>query len=83
MTIDAEKSPFFVSKLSIQTLPTIVCFIDGVACDRVIGFEELGGEDQFPTLLLTRRLVNAGVLKALNDAERGVMKVSKGKGGRI
>ena len=45
MTIDAEKSPFFVSKLSIQTLPTIVCFIDGVACDRVIGFEELGGED--------------------------------------
>ena len=59
-------------------LPTIVCFIDGIAVDRVIGFEELGGTDEFPTLIMTRRLISAGVLKALNRKERGEMKMRKG-----
>jgi hypothetical protein len=36
-------------------LPTIVCFIDGVARDRVVGFEELGANDEFKTIELTRR----------------------------
>ena len=63
-------------------LPTVVCFIDGVAVDRVVGFEELGGSDEFPTLILTRRLISAGVLKALNKKEKGEMKISKGKKGR-
>lgn len=69
--IDAEKCTFFVTKLSIQTLPTIVCFMDGIAIDRVVGFEELGGKDEFPTLLLTRKLVNCGCIKALTKAEKG------------
>ena len=80
--IDAEKCPFFVSKLAVQMLPTIVCFIDGIAVDRVVGFEEIGGVDDFPTLLMTRRLISAGVLKALNSKERGDMKISKGKNRR-
>ena len=66
MSINAEKCPFFVAKLQVQVLPTIVCFMDGIAIDRIVGFEELGGKDDFPTILLSRRLVNAGVLKALN-----------------
>ena len=36
--MDAEKAPFFIQKLQIQVLPTIVCFIDGIAVDRVVGF---------------------------------------------
>lgn len=48
--LNAEKAPFFIQKLAIQVLPTIVCFIDGVATDRVVGFEELGSRDDFPTL---------------------------------
>ena len=28
-------------------LPSIVCFINGVAKDRVVGFSELGGVDDF------------------------------------
>lgn len=71
MSINAEKCPFFVAKLQIQVLPTIVCFMDGIAIDRIVGFEELGGKDEFPTLLLARRLVNSGVCKALDQAERG------------
>ena len=45
--LDAEKSPFFITKLAVRMLPTVVCFVDGVAKDRVVGFEELGGKDDF------------------------------------
>jgi thioredoxin-like negative regulator of GroEL len=55
LCLNAEKAPFFIQKLAIRTLPTIVCFIDGVARDRVVGFEDLGGKDEFDTIVLTRR----------------------------
>jgi len=60
--IDAEKSPFFVSKLQIRTLPTVLIFHDGVNKDRITGFEELGGEDEFPTRTLEVRLHTAGAI---------------------
>ena len=41
--MDAERCPFFINKLQIQMLPTIIMFIDGVAADRITGFDELGG----------------------------------------
>lgn len=77
--IDAEKCPFFVAKLQIQMLPTIISFIDGIAVDRVIGFEELGGNDEFPTIILTRRLIAGGCLLSKNDKEAGKIKINKGK----
>ena len=70
-SLDAEKAPFFVTKLQIQVLPTIICFYNGVATDRVVGFEELGGKDEFPELLLVRRLINSGCLDASNKKEKG------------
>ena len=60
-------------------LPTIISFIDGVAVDRVIGFEELGGIDEFPTLVLVRRLISGGCLLAKDDKEAGKIKITKGK----
>ena len=60
-------------------LPTMICFIDGVATDRIVGFSELGNKDDFPTLALTRRLIRAGVLKALNKEESGMINIRKGK----
>lgn len=50
--------------------------MDGVAFDRITGFEELGGKDEFPTLLLTRKLVKSGCLKALNNDEVGGMAIN-------
>lgn len=76
--IDAEKCPFFVEKLMIQMLPTIILFENGVAIDRIIGFEELGGQDDFPMMNLIRRLVTGGVLIPKNNTESGVMKMRKG-----
>ena len=58
-------------------LPTVICFMDGVTFDRVVGFEELGGRDDFPTLLLTRKLVKTGCLKALTKEEKGEMRITK------
>ena len=75
--INAEKCPFFIAKLQIQVLPTVICFMDGVSFDRIVGFEELGGKDEFPTLLLTRRLVKTGCIKALNKQEKGGMKICR------
>jgi len=80
MKLDAEKCPFFIAKLQVQMLPTIISFIDGVAVDRIIGFEELGGQDEFPTLVLTRRLIEGGCLSALDRKERGEIKISKKNG---
>ena len=73
--LDAEKAPFFIAKLQIQVLPTIICFFNGVAVDRVVGFEELGGKDEFPELLLVRRLINSGCLDALNKKEKGEISI--------
>lgn len=60
--IDAEKAPFFVGKLQIRTLPTVLIFHDGVNKDRIVGFDELGGEDEFPTRTLELRLHQAGAI---------------------
>lgn len=76
--LDAEKSPFFIQKLQVQVLPTIVCFADGIAVDRLVGFEDMGNKDDFPTVLLTRRLIKGGILKALNNQERGQINLKKG-----
>ena len=58
-------------------LPTIVCFIDGVAVDRIVGFSDMGNKDEFPTLVMTKRLIKTGVLKALSKEEAGRMNIRK------
>jgi len=77
--IDAEKCPFFVTKLQVKVLPTIISFIDGIAVDHIIGFEELGGQDDFPQMIMIRRLIAGGCLIAKNDKEAGKIKITKGK----
>ena len=80
MRLDAEKAPFFINKLAIKVLPTMITFIDGVKSDEIVGFEELGGQDDFPTINLTRRLVRTGILTAKGRQEKGHIKIKKGKG---
>lgn len=66
--IDAEKAPFFVKKLNVQVLPTILLFKDfGKMCDRLTGFEELGGRDDFTTAELEARLRKSGIMKQLKQ----------------
>lgn len=63
ISINVENAPFLVVKLKIQVLPCVLCFIDGVSSDRIVGFEGLGYKpDSFTLQELENRLLNAGVL---------------------
>lgn len=61
--LNAAKAPFITAKLSIRTLPTLVFFDDGIAKDRICGFAELGGGQDFKTRFLEMRMMVAGVLE--------------------
>jgi thioredoxin-like negative regulator of GroEL len=77
VSMNAERCPFFIAKLQVQVLPTIICFMDGISVDRIVGFEELGSKDEFPTLLLARRLIKSGCLRAMNKKEKGEIKIKR------
>lgn len=49
MQIHAEKSPFLVEKLKIWMLPTLALIRHENTVDYVVGFEDLGGKDDFTT----------------------------------
>ena len=60
--MDAEKAPFFVTKLAIRVLPTVIVFKDGKVEEQFSGFEELGGRDDFRTEVLEHWLSKAGCI---------------------
>lgn len=64
MQIDAEKSPFLTDRLKIWMLPTLALIRNEKTEDYVVGFNELGGKDDFPTSALEGRLHTAGLLFA-------------------
>lgn len=58
-----------VKKLQVQMLPTVSMFIDGKTVDTIVGFEDLGGKDEFKTAVLTRRLAQSKVVVLKEDEE--------------
>ena len=60
LTLNAEKAPFFVSKLAIQMLPTVIVFKDGVVHEQFSGFDEMGGKDEFRTEVMEHWFSKAG-----------------------
>ena len=66
LRIDVEKAPFFVAKLAIRTLPTLIVFHDGKAVKRLMGFEGLSSTedpDNFPTSRLQTWLADTGAIE--------------------
>lgn len=61
--INAEKAKFFVKKLNIQVLPAVLCFVDGILKNRIIGFEQFGNGDNFETRSLEKYLWKLKFLK--------------------
>jgi len=78
--INAEKSPFLVERLKVFMLPTLACVIKGQVVDYVVGFDDLGGEDDFPTENLAMRLSTAGVMKYEGGDIKAEQAPGKGKG---
>lgn len=67
--INADKAPFFVDKLKVRIMPALVLFADGIAKDRILGFDGLadaqpeGREDEWPTVRLARLLADKAMLR--------------------
>mmetsp|Transcript_28207 Transcript_28207/g.46397 ORF Transcript_28207/g.46397 Transcript_28207/m.46397 type:complete len:275 (-) Transcript_28207:129-953(-) len=75
--LDARKSPFLVNKWKIRTLPTISVIVKGYLVDKVIGFDDFGGKEDFPTLAMERRLAKSGVIKDPEGKIKGKVKRTK------
>lgn len=68
--MNVDNAPFLVTKLKVQVLPCVICFVSGVSVDRIVGFEGLGyNPDNFTTKDLEGRLLASGVL--LRAKEQG------------
>lgn len=67
--VHGPDAPFFVHKLQVQVLPCLVMFRNGIAFDRIVGFEELMGKDDFKTSILENRLFCTGILKMKTKTE--------------
>jgi len=62
LKVNAEKSPFLVDRLRIVMLPTVTLIKDGVTDHAIIGFDEMGGADDFPTEALEAVLFSHGLV---------------------
>jgi thiol-disulfide isomerase/thioredoxin len=80
--MNAGKSPFFVEKLAIRVMPTIVLFADGVAVDRIVGFEELGAKDDFGTIVLEKRIAMSGICMPPKGGKRRPVKKNNIRAGK-
>jgi hypothetical protein len=74
MQIDADKCPFFVTKLQVRVLPCVIYFKDGLAIDRLVGFEQFGDRDDFETDELEQVLGDMGAIEFVPTEERGDVK---------
>lgn len=60
--LNAEKSVYLSEKLRIVVLPTLALVKNAKVEDYVVGFDELGGTDDFSTEELEERIAKAGVI---------------------
>jgi len=60
--MSAPDAPFFTVKLDIKMLPCLVCFLNGNTVLRVVGFDGLGGVDDFETWRLEEQLIASGTV---------------------
>lgn len=56
LKMDSEKAPFFVNKLKVKTLPTLLVFCEGKTEARLLGFQGLASDPNKPDEFVTSRL---------------------------
>jgi hypothetical protein len=76
--INAEKAPYLTDKLKVWMLPTLALIKAEKVVDYVVGFDDLGGKDDFSTEQLAERLARADVI---NRDQQGPLRVVNGGGG--
>ncbi|KAK1275010.1 hypothetical protein QJS04_geneDACA016104 [Acorus gramineus] len=69
VTGSERNAPFFVTKLAVKTLPCVILFRNGIAFDRVVGFQDLGSKDDFTTKAFENLLIKKGIINDRKDTE--------------
>ena len=80
--IDAEKAPFFVRKLNVRVLPTLVFFADGITnpAMQLMGFEGVENGELCSTRDLEEALCSMGFLnEAVMDEDIGPESLREGR----
>ncbi|KFZ23407.1 hypothetical protein V502_02097 [Pseudogymnoascus sp. VKM F-4520 (FW-2644)] len=74
LKMSVDNAPFLVTKLRVQVLPCVICFVGGISVDRIVGFEGLSyTADNFTTADLEARLLSSGVVqRAKTQGDGGV-----------
>jgi hypothetical protein len=67
-----QDAPFFTVKLAIKMLPCVIFFRRGVVVGQVVGFEGLGGLDDFPISALEDKLHEAEVRSQRSSQEESL-----------
>ncbi|XP_068701717.1 thioredoxin domain-containing protein 9-like [Montipora foliosa] len=67
LKVNAERCHFLIEKLNVRVLPTILLVKDGKFVDRIIGFDDLGGHDEFSTEMMEWRIARSGVINYSGD----------------
>ena len=65
--IDVEKCKFLVERLRIVVMPTICLVREGKTVDYIVGFDDLGGTDEFTTEQMEWRIARADVVNYDGD----------------
>jgi hypothetical protein len=60
--VSAEKAPFLVEKLHVRMLPCVVTFQQGIAGERLVGFDALGKRDDFETAVIENKFLEWQVI---------------------
>ena len=63
LRIEAQKAPFFCTKLKVMTLPTVLALHNGNVVDRLLGFEGIAEDNEWPTRLLQKWLDKSGAIQ--------------------
>jgi len=83
LRIDSEKAPFFCTKLKVRTLPTVLLFQDGKTMGRLVGFEGISDNDEWPTSHLQKWLSGIGAIqytKSTDELEQEMRHLSMSSG---
>jgi len=65
--INAERCQWLCERLRIKVIPTIALLKDSKTKDYIVGFADLGNQDEFSTEMLEWRIAQAGVLNYKGD----------------
>jgi len=65
--LNAEKAPFLCERLNIRVIPTLLLIVDGQTKEKIVGFDQLGGHDDFSTEMMEWRLGVAGAINYKGD----------------